>query len=72
MCGYCENIKTVKQIIKEDSKTRYEFPERERLVLAKIGKKIIFYGFNKYAYEDDAEYENMEVNFCPVCGRKLK
>lgn len=71
MCKFCENIKTVKQAIKEDLKTHREFPKRERLVLAKSGNRFVFYGFNKYYYEDNAEYENVPANYCPVCGRKL-
>lgn len=30
-----------------------------------------FYGFNKYPYKNNALYENVEINYCPVCGRKL-
>lgn len=39
--------------------------------MAKLGNKIIFYGFNKYYYEDDTMYEKTEANYCPACGRKL-
>ena len=33
--------------------------------------ELCFYGFNKYHYEDDAYYGNVDINYCPMCGRKL-
>lgn len=75
MCEFCENIKEIREddiyeknpLVAETDK----FPYREKLVLAKIGSKIIFYGFNKYHYEDDAMYKDIDCKFCPMCGRKL-
>lgn len=74
MCEYCKNIIEIKS---ENEYKKHpidadtdEFPEREKLILAKLSGKIIFYGFNKYCYEDDAMYE-LEVNYCPKCGRNL-
>lgn len=72
MCDFCENIRTISNKNSANPLTsNKEFPIREELVLARIGEKIVFYGFNKYHYEDDAIYEDLEVSFCPKCGRKL-
>lgn len=76
MCEFCKNIRKIKEQDEYkhnplDAETD-EFPHREKLVLAKLRGKVIFYGFNKYHYEDDSIYENVEVNFCPECGRKLR
>lgn len=75
MCEYCNDIKEIKE---EDERKKnpletdtVKFSHREKLVLAKIGNKVLFYGFNKYAYEDDAIYKNIECAFCPKCGRNL-
>ena len=75
MCEFCENIKTISE---EDRYAKHplkansdDFPKREKLILAKLNGKIIFYGFNKYFSEDDAMYDNLEAVFCPICGKKL-
>ena len=41
-------------------------------ILCEVEEKVKFYGFNKYSYDIDTIYKNVDnVNFCPVCGRKL-
>lgn len=74
MCEFCENIREIKE---EDEYMSHplqaetdEFPHREKLILAKLRDRIIFYGFNVYHYEDDATYD-VQASFCPVCGQKL-
>lgn len=70
MCEFCKNIHDI-EIDGEPKAKDCKFPFREKLILVKEDKKYRFYGFNKYAYEDDACYQNVEVEYCPKCGRKL-
>ena len=69
MCEFCEKIKRISYEDKIETENR-EF-SREKLILCYIDNKLCFYGFNKYCYEDDAHYMNMDINYCPMCGRKL-
>lgn len=69
MCEFCENIKRISYEDKIETENK-EF-SREKLILCYIDNKLCFYGFNKYSYEDDAYYMNMDINYCPICGRKL-
>lgn len=76
MCEFCEKIRKVREertLLSHPLKVETEdFPAREKLVLCEVNGNIRFYGFNKYNYEDDVIYRNVEsVNFCPICGRKL-
>lgn len=69
MCEFCENIKRISYEDKIETENK-EF-SREKLILCYIDNKLCFYGFNKYSYEDDAHYMNMNINYCLICGRKL-
>lgn len=75
MCEFCDEDK-IPEIENEydvnplKAETE-DFPFREKLILAKLHGKYVFYGFNKYRYEDDTIYYETEANHCPVCGRKL-
>lgn len=71
MCKFCENV------IDYDGDgnikhPKVDFPKRQKLILVKESGKIRFYGFNKYNYEDDFCYQNVEVIYCPICGRDLR
>jgi hypothetical protein len=75
MCSYCKKIRIIKD---EDecscqplTAETEDFPQREKLILAKLKGKFVFYGFNKYRYEDDSIYDNINPQDCPMCGRKL-
>lgn len=70
MCEFCSNIHDI-DIDGEPEAENDEFPIREQLILVKIDGKFRFWGFNKYFYEDDACYGNVEAVLCPLCGRKL-
>ena len=71
MCEFCENILPI-DYVDELCDKKAKFPFREKLVLTTECGKIRFYGFNKYHYEDDSCYQNVEVIFCPICGRDLR
>ena len=71
MCEYCKNIPTI-DYVDELCDKNVKFSFREKLVLTWECGKIRFYGFNKYHYEDDSCYQNVEVNFCPICGMDLR
>lgn len=70
-CEFCENILPI-DYVDELCDKKAKFPFREKLVLTTECGKIRFYGFNKYHYEDDSCYQNVEVRFCPNCGRDLR
>lgn len=73
MCEFCENIPVIKKLETFDDELSYEDKKTtiEKVVIVRYKNKLRFYGFNKYRYEDDALYENLDVFFCPVCGCKL-
>lgn len=73
MCEFCENIPTIKKwgLPEDELPCEDNDVSREKVVLARYKKKIRFYGFNEYHYESDALYTNVEVKYCPLCGRKL-
>lgn len=74
MCDFCKNIPVIKKWETFDDELKCEDKNltREKIVLVRYKDKIKFYGFNKYFYEDDALYENVDVKFCPMCGHKLR
>ena len=69
MCDFCKGIKRI-SYGEEIESTEKDFA-REKIILCYIDDKLCFYGFNKYHYEDDAYYGNADINYCPMCGRKL-
>ena len=69
MCDFCKGIKRI-SYGEEIESTEKDFA-REKIILCYIDDKLCFYGFNKYHYEDDAYYGNVDINYCPMCGRKL-
>lgn len=73
MCDFCKEIRKVdKDRIYEDNPFESKEDEAGKLILCEVEEKVKFYGFNKYSYDIDTIYKNVDnVNFCPVCGRKL-
>lgn len=69
MCDFCKDIKRI-SYGEEIECTEIGFA-REKIILCYIDDKLCFYGFNKYRYEDDAYYGNVDINYYPMCGRKL-
>lgn len=71
VCEFCENIHDI-ELDGEPETEDCKFPLRGKLILVKEDGKYRFYGFNKYPYEDDVCYQNVEIAYCPKCGRKLR
>lgn len=75
MCEFCKKIPRIKYPSLSrplDKLNDDDFPKREKLILAECRGEIVFYGFNKYGYEDDAIYRNVKPLYCPMCGRDLR
>ena len=75
MCEFCKEIPRIKDPYLSrplDKLNDDDFPKRQKLILAKCRGEIVFYGFNKYGYEDDAIYNNVKPLYCPMCGRDLR
>ena len=69
MCDFCKGIKRISY--GEEIESAEKDFAREKIILCYIDDKLCFYGFNKYHYEDDAYYGNVDINYCPMCGRKF-
>lgn len=64
MCKYCENEK---EVIKE-----CKFNECDLELFIDMDETLAINTYNHSSSFTEDIYENIEINYCPMCGRKLR
>ena len=81
MCEYCEGKKPLTDKVYDDGtkfddycSTRVEYLEGYPTLVNEIKRAAFhnYYGLPEEVYQGLAHSWSIEINYCPICGRKLK